>query len=247
MRQLGRLRGDILAVPIVRGPIVDAMEIHSSRENIGIARQAHSGEEPTVATAPQAHAGRIDIAAALQIFSGGDNVLVFRCAAAGPPRSFAKRAAIADATAIVDGQHDIAAAGEILVHGIGIRVVIHVVPAEQHLPDRPAMHEDQRWFLVARLGVGWKKKLSMNFQAVLSAKSDLLRRDKLVRWKIPGPGFGRDGTRLSIGRDTSEKGATRMRSVRAEIYEGQAVLEQHRAPLDALAFGTLRGVDADHA
>ena len=50
--------------------------------------------------------------------------------------------AIADAEPIVHRQHDEAVRGEILVHRIGVAVVVHVVPAEQHLPRRPAVDED---------------------------------------------------------------------------------------------------------
>src|SRR5207245_3821758 len=43
----------------------------------------------------------------------------------------------------VQGQYDVSAAGEILIHRIGIRVVVHVVPAEEHLPDRAAVQKNQ--------------------------------------------------------------------------------------------------------
>src|ERR1700719_3757268 len=121
MREFGQLRGNIFPVPIVRWPIVNTVEVHTSGENIRVARQAHGGKEPAVAAAPQADACGIDIAAAPEIFSGGDDILIFRGATASAAGSLAKRAAIPNAAAIVDGEHDVAAAGEILVHGVGIR------------------------------------------------------------------------------------------------------------------------------
>src|SRR4029077_19511447 len=107
MRQLSQLRRNIFAVPIVGGPIVDAMEVHASCKNIGVARQAHGGEESAVAAAPQAHARGIDIAAALQILSGGHDVLVFGGSAASAPGSLANRAAIPGPAATVDSHPNI--------------------------------------------------------------------------------------------------------------------------------------------
>src|SRR6266850_1261152 len=86
-------------------------------------------------------------------FSGGDNVFVFGGATPCASRSFAEGPAVADAAAIVDRKNDVAAAGQVLIHRIGIRVVIHVVPAEQHLTDRTAVHEDQRGFLFFNIRV----------------------------------------------------------------------------------------------
>src|ERR1700756_770872 len=99
------------------------MEVHPGRKNIGVARQTESGEVASVASSPQADARRVNIRAALKILAGSDDVFVFACAAACTPGSFTKRAAIAYTAAVVDRKHDVAAAGQILVHGVGICVV----------------------------------------------------------------------------------------------------------------------------
>jgi hypothetical protein len=57
-----------------------------------------------------------------------------------------ERMSIADAEAIIDRQHHKAMRREILIHRIGVRVIVHVVPAQHHLPRRPAMHEDDGGF-----------------------------------------------------------------------------------------------------
>src|SRR5439155_17068589 len=109
---------------------------------IGIAGEAHGREIAAVASSPKTDALSVDVGAGLQIFSSGDDVLIFAGAAAGAIRSFAEGAAVTDAAAIVDGENDVAAIGEVLIHGIGIRVVVHVMPAEEHLTHGATVNED---------------------------------------------------------------------------------------------------------
>src|SRR5215467_8566386 len=144
--QIGR---DILAVPIVGGPIMNAVEIDASDKEIGVATEAECGEVAAVASAPQADLLGGDIRTTLQKFSGGNDVLIFRRATTGPPRRFTKRTAVANAAAIVERENDVATAREILIHGVGIRVVVHVVPAEKHLANRAAVKKNQRGAFVA--------------------------------------------------------------------------------------------------
>src|ERR1700747_1256634 len=108
------------------------MEVDAGGEDVGVAPAAESGEVAPVAAAPEADSSGIDIGAGLQKFSGGDYVAVFGRAAACAARGFAEGEAVADAAAIVYGEDHVAAAGEVLVHGVGVRVVVHVVPAEEH-------------------------------------------------------------------------------------------------------------------
>src|SRR5690349_8317864 len=128
MSELGQLGRDVLAVPVVGRPIVHAVKIDAGRKDVGVARQSQCGEVATVAAAPQAYPSRIDVCARLQIFSGGNHVLVFAGAAARAAGGFAKCAAVADPAAVIHGEDHVAAAGKILVHTVGIRVVVHVVP-----------------------------------------------------------------------------------------------------------------------
>src|SRR5713226_8609217 len=107
MRELVEFRGNILSVPIVGGLGVHAMEVHAGREQIGIAAQAERGQIAAVTPAPQADMFSIDITAALQIFSGGHNVLILRRAAPGSARRFAERAAIANSAAVIQRKNDV--------------------------------------------------------------------------------------------------------------------------------------------
>src|SRR6266446_2278073 len=85
--ELGELRRNIFAVPIVGGPIMHAMQIDTSGEEVRIARQAQRGEVAAVTAAPETDSRRDYVSARLQI---------------------------------VYGEYDVAAAREILVHGIAI-------------------------------------------------------------------------------------------------------------------------------
>src|SRR3954471_10395270 len=55
--ELGELGRNILAVPIVGGPIVDAVKIDTGGKNVGVAAEAEGGEVSPVASTPEANAG----------------------------------------------------------------------------------------------------------------------------------------------------------------------------------------------
>src|SRR5690242_4865464 len=126
-----------------------AVKIDASDKEIGVTSETERGEIAAVASAPETDALGINIGAGSQKFSRGDHVLIFGGAASSAARSFAERAAVADSAAVIERQDDVAAAGEILVHGIGIRVVVHVMPAAKHLANGAAVKKNQRGTLVA--------------------------------------------------------------------------------------------------
>src|SRR6266478_1334687 len=142
------------------------MDVHSCREQIGITPQSERSQVAAVASAPESDALTVHVAAGLQIFSSRHDVLVLLCAAARAARGFAKRAAVADSAAVIQREDHVTAAGEILIHGVGIRVVVHVMPAEEHLAHGAAMEENQRGVLLSRLQSGWHKKLCVEFESV---------------------------------------------------------------------------------
>ena len=82
--------------------------------------------------------------AAAQIQAGAEHVVELARAGGAVVEGFAEVQAVADAAAVVDGQHDVALAGEVLIHRVGVVVVVHVVPAQQHLAARASVEEDQR-------------------------------------------------------------------------------------------------------
>src|SRR5260221_3200057 len=141
MRKFVQLRGNIFAFPIVGGPIMHAVGIHAGGKNIGVAAEAEGGEITAVASAPEADSLRINVGAALQIFSGGKHILIFRRAASRAARGFAKSAAITDPAAIINRQNDVASTGQKLVHRVAVGVEAPVVPAAKHRAYRPAVEK----------------------------------------------------------------------------------------------------------
>jgi hypothetical protein len=118
----------------------------------------------------------------LQKFRARDHILVFGCAAPYRFRRLAKGAPVHDAEPVVHREHGVTFARQILIHRVGVVVILHVMKAEQHLPDRSAMREDEsgaasRFFL-------WREQLAMNFQAVLAFKHHLLWRHQLRRREV---------------------------------------------------------------
>src|SRR5262249_52935095 len=136
-RVVGRLPHFDLVVPVVH-----AVEVDAGGEEIRRLGQRERGEVPAVRAAPGGDAIGIDVGARAEIQTGADDVVHFARAARAVVLRLAELHAVADAAAVIHGQHDVAAAGQVLVHGVRVRVVTHVVPAEEHLPARAAVEED---------------------------------------------------------------------------------------------------------
>ena len=105
---------------------------------------------------------RIDVRPRLQIAAAGDHVEILGRAARAGLLRVVERVAVADAEPVVHRQHDEAAAGEVLVRGVVVGVVVHVVKAEQHLPRRAAVHVDER--RPACFAAGGLEQLRVNLQ-----------------------------------------------------------------------------------
>jgi len=145
-------------------PVVHAVQIDPRREQVRVARQRQRRQVAAVGTAPEADAVGVDRVEAGEVLARREHIEVLAGAAGARIRRQVEVAAVADTGAVVERQHDKTAAGEILVHRIGVRVVAAVVPAEQHLPDRPAVQEDHRRAL-AVLVIG-QKQLLVQRQAI---------------------------------------------------------------------------------
>ena len=105
------------------------------------------------------HSGRV-----LEEMRARQHILIFRSACRPRMLGLLEFPSITDAETVIDRQHDEAVSGEILVHRIGVAVVVHVMPAEKHLPRRAAMHENDSGFGAA--SVLALKQLSMHKRAV---------------------------------------------------------------------------------
>ena len=124
-----------------------------------------------------------------QIDAGALNVVVLAAAGSAVVQRLAEIQTVADAAAIIDGKHHVTAVGKVLVEGVGVGVVVHVMPAEQHLAARSAVEEDHGRRGLERL-VGRQEKLAVNGEAVGGGEDHLLRRDHVLEREIGGNGGG---------------------------------------------------------
>src|ERR1051326_2464781 len=105
---------------------------------------------------------------------------------------------VADTETIVHRQNNVAVGGEILIHRVRIRVVIHVVPAEQHLPGGTAVHEDDGGLL--RRTTRALEQLTVDHRSVSGAEDDHLWCHELLGWEVRRDVIGGDETRRASGR-----------------------------------------------
>src|SRR5260221_3778996 len=97
-----------------------------------------------------------------------------------------KVAAIPDAETVIHGQDDESAAREILIRRVRVGVIVRVMPAEQHLSRRAAMHEDVGWLAASTCErrIVSLEELSVDLDAVGRVGYDPPRHDELRRRKI---------------------------------------------------------------
>src|SRR5947207_8994105 len=101
---------------------MNAMQVHSRGEQIGVVSEAHGSQVAAIRSAPQRNFLRIDIRQCLEIMSRGNDVFVLCSAARTSVGWFAKMPAIHDAGSIIYREHDISTVGQVLIHGISIVV-----------------------------------------------------------------------------------------------------------------------------
>src|SRR5205085_4028213 len=123
-------------------PIVDAVQVNTGGEEIGIARKAERRQIAAIRAAPETDVLWINRTTLAQILRSRNDVLILGCATRAPVLRFTKRAPVADAAAIVDREHRVAATGEILIERVGVVIVVEIMPAEEHLAHGAAVHKD---------------------------------------------------------------------------------------------------------
>ncbi len=200
------------------------MEIDPGGEHVAVPRQRQRGQVTAPATAPDADPRRVDLAARGEPFRPGQHVAIFRGAAARDLGRVAEGAAIAGAAAVIDREHVITLAGEVLVQDIGVGIIERLVEARQHLPARAAMDMDQRRMLARAAGV---EQRGMDHHAVRGGEGDRLRRDEVGhRRRRAERRLGRayrDDMRgmRRIGDERGERGAAKRRRVDEVCAAGQ--------------------------
>src|SRR5262245_10786101 len=162
-------------------PIVTAVQVNPGGEEVGVAGQTERRQKAAVTASPQSDPRLVNVATRTQVMRARDDVLIFRRAAPAAVLGLPKRPAVADAEAIIYRQHRIALARKILIEAVRVVVVVHVVPAEHHLPARAAVHKDHCRQLVTRLCVFRKEELAVDFEAVGSFEENWLWFDEFFR------------------------------------------------------------------
>src|SRR5437763_13878592 len=143
-----------------------AVEIHPRREQIGGARQAERSQIAAVRSTPQSNVSRVHVRAASQIQPRAFHVVELTRAGGAIIDRLTKVEAISDSTAIVDRQDHITLARQVLIHAVRVVVVFPVMPGRQHLPARPAVHEDHRGMTWSWPVARWQETLSVDGPAV---------------------------------------------------------------------------------
>ena len=73
---------------------------------------------------------------------------------------------------------------QVLIHRVAIAVVIHVVPAEQHLSRRSAVHEDHAGLLPRGFRAARIEQLTVDHHPIGGLELDLLRRYERLQRKF---------------------------------------------------------------
>ena len=142
--------------------------------------------------------------------------------------------AVPDAESVVHREDDEPTAREILIERVGVRVIVRVVPAEQHLPRWPTVDVDDG--RLSRVPTArCFEQLPVDGQTVSRAKHDLFRRDQRSR-KVGRNVIGADGTdRGARGAERQRRGQRGPLRRRADKDERRAVASNCRRPLEAAA------------
>ncbi len=233
-----RLVGDVLGIEHVRVE-VDAGEIDARHEDVGVARERLRRQEAAVGEAPDADALRIHVVAALQVRRAGHDVLVLGVAALPGVGRVPERPAVADAAPEIHRQDDVALRGEPLIHRVHHVVGPHVVIAEQHLPDRPAVDEDHRRPALARLDVLRQEELVVDLEAVGRLRHHVDRDDVLLERELLRQRRIDDLQGAAVHR--RERNRLRPARVGAEHRHLLPGGDRHRVGLDPFAARELHG------
>src|SRR5438105_15962226 len=81
-----------------------------------------------------------------------------------------KFVAVPDSESIVNREHHKSHVGQSLIHGVLVRVVVGVVPAQQHLTRRSAVDENHRGFPAGPADL--LEELAVNGETIAGAEDD---------------------------------------------------------------------------
>ncbi|MBA7705519.1 hypothetical protein ES703_114350 [subsurface metagenome] len=141
---------------------MDSVQIHSCGKKLGISGKSQGSEIATVRSSPESDFTGIDFWPFLKIMTSSYNILVLGCPTRSLVRSCAEIEPVPDPGTEIDRKHDISFMSQILVHGIGIVVIPAHVPTQEHLTNRPAVHENCCRSPIPRLRIFGEEQLTVN-------------------------------------------------------------------------------------
>src|SRR5260221_6624329 len=145
-----------------------------------------------------------------------------------------KVAAIPDAETVIHGQDDESAAREILIRRVRVGVIVRVMPAEQHLSRRAAMHEDDGWLAASTCErrIVSLEELTVDLEAVGRVEYDPARHDELRRRKIGRNAVEDDPSDGAPGLRRHDRATSAAGRCRADERDRRTVTGEHRRPLE---------------
>src|SRR5438105_5353425 len=93
-----------------------------------------------------------------------------------------KFVAVPDSESIVNREHHKSHVGQSLILGVLVRVVVGVVPAQQHLTRRTTVDENHRGFL--RGSACFLEELAVDGQSVAGVEDNFARSYQARSWKV---------------------------------------------------------------
>src|SRR6185437_271751 len=137
-----------------------AVEINPGGKQIRSPREGKGGQITAVRSAPNTNSLRVHVLPRLQVQTSSDYVVELACAPRSVVDRFPKVQPIADAATVIHRKHHVSVIREELVQSVGIRIIVHVMEAQQHLPARPAMKEHQCGMLRNTVVIARQKELA---------------------------------------------------------------------------------------
>src|SRR5437773_10320987 len=102
-----------------------AVKVDTRGEQIRSACQPERRQKSTIGPAPQPDARRVDIGTVPQVEAGAFDIVELARSRCAIVESLAEIEPITNTAAIVNGKHDESLAGQVLVHGVSVAVVVH--------------------------------------------------------------------------------------------------------------------------
>ena len=133
----------------------------------------------------------------MQILSRSENIAVFTGTARAGILCKLKCLSVSHTQPVIDREHNEAAADQILIGSVIVRIFPAIVPAQHHLSWTAAVDVDDGGFGCDT--AGRLEELSVSFDSIAGAEADEFRCHQLRSWKIGRQPFAGSDTRGPAG------------------------------------------------